>query len=75
MGKFPPPGVKWELQLPTHATATATWDLSHFCDLRHSLWECRILNPRSEVRVQTHILSAQHQVLSPRSHSGNSGTL
>ena len=33
-------GVEWELQLP--ATATATWNLSHVCDLHHSSWQCWI---------------------------------
>ena len=30
-------GVESELQLPAYATATATWDLSHVCNLHHSL--------------------------------------
>ena len=30
-------GVKSELQLPAYATATATWDLSHICDLQPQL--------------------------------------
>ena len=29
-------GVKWELQLLSYATATATWDLSCIWDLHHS---------------------------------------
>ena len=31
-------GVRWELELPAYitATATATWDPSHLCDLHHS---------------------------------------
>ena len=29
-------GVKLELRLPAYTTATATWDLSHVCDLHHS---------------------------------------
>ena len=29
-------GVGLELQLPGHTTATATWDLSHICDLHPS---------------------------------------
>ena len=32
------------------ATATAEPDLSHICDLRHSLQQCRILNPLTEAR-------------------------
>ena len=38
------------------ATATATLDQSHICKLCHSLWQCWILNPRSEARDQTCIL-------------------
>ena len=43
-------GVKLELQLPTYTTATATWDLSHVCDLHHSSWQCWILNPMREAK-------------------------
>ena len=49
-------GVKSELQLPAYTTATATRDLSHVCDLRHSSWQCWILNPRSKARDQTCVL-------------------
>ena len=49
-------GVKLELQLPAYTTATATWDLSHICNLDHSSWQCWILNPLSEARDQTCIL-------------------
>ena len=47
-------GVESELHLP--AFATATWHLSHVCDLHHSSLQCRILNPLSEARDQTCIL-------------------
>ena len=30
-------GIQSKLQLPTYATATATWDLNQICDLHHSL--------------------------------------
>ena len=30
--------VKSEPQLPAYPTATATWDLSHACNLHHSSW-------------------------------------
>ena len=30
--------VQSEQQLPAYATATATWDPSHDCDLHHSSW-------------------------------------
>ena len=42
-----------ELQLPAYATATATQDPNCFCDLRHSSWQCWILNSLSEVRDGT----------------------
>ena len=51
--EFPRPGVKLELQLLAYTTTTATrQDLSHICDLRHSLWQCQILNPLSKDRDQ-----------------------
>ena len=43
-------GVDSELQLPAYATATATMDLSHVCDLQHSSRQCQVLNPLSEAR-------------------------
>ena len=45
-------GVELELQLPAYATATATatWDLNGICDLHHSSWQHRILNPLSKAR-------------------------
>ena len=55
--EVPKPGVELELQLPGYATAMATVDLSHICDLRHSLWQRWILNPLSKTRDQTHILT------------------
>ena len=42
--------VESELQLPAYATATATWDPSHICDLCHSLQQRRILNSPNEAR-------------------------
>ena len=47
-------GVQSELQLPAYTTATATPDLSRVCDLHHSSWQCRILNPLNEARDRTH---------------------
>ena len=38
-------GVESELQLPAYATATATSDPSHVCDLHHSSQQSQILNP------------------------------
>ena len=55
-------GVEWKLQLPACATATATRDLSHICDLHCSLWKCQILNPLSKARDHTHILMVSSQV-------------
>ena len=46
-------GVQLELQRPAYTTATATWVLSRICDLRHSSWQHRILNPMSEARDRT----------------------
>ena len=34
--EIPGLGIELELQLPAYTTATATWDLSWVCDLRHS---------------------------------------
>ena len=39
------------------ATTTATLDLSLICHLCHSLWQRQILNPLSEARGQTFILT------------------
>ena len=50
-------GVESELQLPAYDTATAMRDPSHVFDLHHSSWQRRILNPLSEARDQTHILT------------------
>ena len=49
-------GVQSELQLPAYTTATATRDPSRICDLHHSSWQCRILNPLCEARDQTCVL-------------------
>ena len=43
-------GVELELLLPAYTTATATWDLSHICNLHHSSQQHRILNPLSRAR-------------------------
>ena len=55
-------GVDWELQLPAYATATATRDLSRVCNLHHSSWQRRILNPLSKARDWTSILKDTTQV-------------
>ena len=38
-------GVKLEIELLAYATATATWDLNHVCNLHHSSRQCRIPDP------------------------------
>ena len=50
-------GVQSELQLLAYTTATATLDPSCICDLHHSSWQRQLLNPLSEARDQTCILS------------------
>ena len=49
-------GVQLELLLPAFATATATLDPSHICDLYHSSWQCRILSPLRDARDGTCVL-------------------
>ena len=48
--EVPSPGTESKPQLLTYATVTATWDLSHICDLHLSSWQRQILNPLSEAR-------------------------
>ena len=43
-------GVQLELQPLDGTTATATPDPSCVCDLHHSSWQHRLLNPLSEAR-------------------------
>ena len=50
-------GVEMQLQLPVYTTATAMKDLSFICGLHHSSWQCWILNPLTEARDQTHVLT------------------
>ena len=52
------------------ATATATPDPSHICDLRHSLGQHQILNPLNKARDRTYILMDTSQVLNLLSHGG-----
>ena len=54
--------IKWELQIPAYTTATATWDLSCVCDLRHSSLQCQIPNPLSEARDQACTLMDTRQI-------------
>ena len=55
-----------ELQLPAYTTATPMWDLSCICNLRHSL------NPLSEARNRTCILTDIGWILNPLSYNRNS---
>ena len=57
--EVPSLGVGLELQLPAYATAIATPDSSHICDLPFSSRQYQILNPLSEARDQTRILMDQ----------------
>ena len=65
-------GGESELQLPAYATATATatWDLSHICDLCLRSWKHQIINPLSVARDWTLILIDTSRTL--LSHIGNS---
>ena len=47
-------------------------DLSHFCDLHHTLQQCQIFYPLSEARDHTCILMDTSLVLNLLSHKGNS---
>ena len=51
--EVPSLGVRSELGLPAYTRATAMPDLSHICNLHHSSWQHRILNPLSEARDQS----------------------
>ena len=54
-----------ELQLSGCATATATWDLSHICDLHHSSWQGQVFHPLSEARDWTCIFTSTNRVHFP----------
>ena len=55
-------GVESELLLLAYARTIAMWDLSHVCDLHHSLQQCRILNPLNEARDRTCNLMVPSQI-------------
>ena len=55
--KIPRIGVESELQLTVYTTATAMLDPSHIHDIRRSLRQCGILNPLSEARDWSCILT------------------
>ena len=50
-------GVEPEVQLLAFATATAAPDPSRICDRCHILRQCQTLNPLSEAKDQTRILT------------------
>jgi len=54
--EIPRLGVKSELQFLAYTTARAMQDQSLICDLCHSSWQCRILNPLGKARDWTSIL-------------------
>ena len=58
-----------ELQLPAYTTVTAVLDPSLVCNLHHSSWPRQILNPLSEARDRTCILTDTSFLLR---HDGNS---
>ena len=60
--EVPKLGVESELQLLAYTTATAMPDPSRVCDLHHSPWQRRILNPLSEARDQTCVLLYTSQI-------------
>ena len=55
-------GAELKLQPLAYATATATLDLSHTCDLHHSSKQRRILNPLNKARDWTQIFMDASQV-------------
>ena len=65
-------GVHSELWPRAYARATATWDLSHVCDLYHIPWQHGILNPQSKARDRTCNLTVASWICQPLSHDGNS---
>ena len=73
--EVPRPGVELELQLLGYATATATPDPSHVCDLHHSSQLRQILNPLSEARDQTRNLMVPSWIHSHRAKMGTPDSL
>ena len=55
-------GNQLELELPACARASATPDPSRMCNLHHSSWQRRILNPLSEARDRTHNLMVPSRI-------------
>ena len=63
--------VVLEVQPPAYTTATATPDPRHICDLHHSSWQCRILDPLIKARDRTHYLMVPSWI---RFHCATKGT-
>ena len=63
--------VKLELQQTAYATARATPDASHTCNLCHSVLQCQILNPLNKARDWTHNFMDTRWVLNLLNHNGN----
>ena len=63
--------VKCGPQLPAYATATANRDLSCFCRLHHSSWQCWITDPPSKARNQVRHLMVTSRI---RFHCATIGT-
>ena len=55
-------GIQLELQLLAYTTATAMQHLSRVCNLPHSSWQHRILNPQNEAGDRTCILVDTSQI-------------
>ena len=72
--EIPRLGVKLELQLPAYATAMATPDLSSIFNLCRSLQQHRILNPLSETRDRTCILTMLGHYVGFLTHWATRGT-
>ena len=60
------------VELLAYATARAASDPSHICNLHHSSWQRRIINPLSEARDGAHNLMVPSWI---RFHCAMSGTL
>ena len=68
---FPRLGVKSELQLLAYTPGTATWDLSHICNLHHSSQQLQILNTLTNAGDQTCILMDTSPIAEPQQELPN----
>ena len=68
-------GAESELHPLAYATATVTPDPIRVCNLYHSSWQRRLLNPLSEARDRTSILVETSRVHNLLSHNGKSESL